>query len=215
MQPYFLPYIPYFQLIGAVDIWVNMDHTAFNKRGYMHRNALKNDLAIRVPLVGASQNSRTTEIGINLADKNWSKLQKSLQLQYGKSPFFNAAQNLLDKAVQADHGNLAAFNFELIRGIHEYLGMESKLVPSSTGLTQASREEGILEIVKSFSGTDYINAIGGQSLYDKAHFAEHGVNLHFLESTLPADDLKYSIFHHLCERSPQELKEMLNQFRMI
>ena len=38
MQPYFFPYLGYFQLIQAVDVWVNMDHAAFKKKGFMHKN---------------------------------------------------------------------------------------------------------------------------------------------------------------------------------
>ena len=42
MQPYFFPYIGYFQLIDAVDIYVNLDHVSFMKRSYMTRNSIKN-----------------------------------------------------------------------------------------------------------------------------------------------------------------------------
>lgn len=42
MEPYFFPYLGYFQLISAVDTYVNLDHVSFMKRSYMTRNKLKN-----------------------------------------------------------------------------------------------------------------------------------------------------------------------------
>ena len=43
MQPYFFPYLGYFQLINEVDVYVNLDHVSFMKRSYMTRNILKNN----------------------------------------------------------------------------------------------------------------------------------------------------------------------------
>ena len=50
MQPYFFPYIGYFQLIQSVDSYVNLDHVAFMKRSYMTRNVLKNEIPISIPV---------------------------------------------------------------------------------------------------------------------------------------------------------------------
>ena len=66
MQPYFMPYLGYFQLIEAVDVWVNMDHVSFQKGSYMNRNVVAEGAAIRVPLLGASQNKNTRETAIDL-----------------------------------------------------------------------------------------------------------------------------------------------------
>lgn len=79
MQPYFLPYLGYFQLIDAVDVWVNMDHAAFQKGRYMNRNVVAEGLSIRVPLIGASPNKNTRETEIDLHAREWQKQWKSLE----------------------------------------------------------------------------------------------------------------------------------------
>ena len=38
MQPYFLPYIGYWQLIGAVDAFVVYDNIKYTKKGWINRN---------------------------------------------------------------------------------------------------------------------------------------------------------------------------------
>ena len=47
MQPYFFPHFAYFQLISAVDVYINLDHVSFMKRSYMVRNRIKNDVRIQ------------------------------------------------------------------------------------------------------------------------------------------------------------------------
>ena len=42
MQPYFFPYIGYFNLINMTDIFVFLDNVQFNRRGWIHRNKLFN-----------------------------------------------------------------------------------------------------------------------------------------------------------------------------
>ena len=39
-QPYFLPYIGYWQLLNAVDIFVILDDVNYIRRGYINRNSI-------------------------------------------------------------------------------------------------------------------------------------------------------------------------------
>ena len=72
MQPYFFPYIGYFQLINDVDIYVNLDHVSFMKRSYMVRNTLKNNTQINIPVSNGSQNKICTEVNVLLSN-NYNK----------------------------------------------------------------------------------------------------------------------------------------------
>ena len=53
MQPYFLPYIGYFQLIEAADVFVVYDNIKYTKKGWINRNRmLRNgsDMVFSLPL---------------------------------------------------------------------------------------------------------------------------------------------------------------------
>jgi len=82
MQPYFLPYIGYFQLIKAVDKYVIYDDVNFIKGGWINRNRiLLNGSAfmINVPMQGASSSKKINEIEIGLnRDKILLKYQNIL-----------------------------------------------------------------------------------------------------------------------------------------
>ena len=80
MQPYFFPYIGYFQLIAAVDKFVIYDDVNYIKRGWINRNNIlvnNQSFLFSIPLISASQNSKINEIKIS-EDVNWkSKLLKN------------------------------------------------------------------------------------------------------------------------------------------
>ena len=84
MQPYFIPYIGYFQLIDSVDTYVNLDHVSFMKRSYMTRNVLKNNTPINVNVWGASQNKKCNEIYVNFENNYIPKFLKTLENLYSK-----------------------------------------------------------------------------------------------------------------------------------
>ena len=84
MQPYFFPYIGYFQLIDAVDIYVNLDHVSFMKSSYMTRNTLKNNTPISIPVIGGSQNKKCTEVIVKSDDKFVFSFPKTIHHLYSK-----------------------------------------------------------------------------------------------------------------------------------
>ena len=89
MQPYFFPYIGYFQLMQEVDLYVNLEHVSFMKRSYMTRNTIKNNTPINIPVSNGSQNKTCIEVKV-LSDNTWfEKFEKTLEYQYKKDIFYS------------------------------------------------------------------------------------------------------------------------------
>ena len=96
MQPYFMPYIGYWQLLASVDIYVIYDDVNYIKKGWINRNNIlvNNDKQLfTISLNGASQNKLINEITI--AD-DFTKLRKTITMAYHKAPYYNNIMNLLD-----------------------------------------------------------------------------------------------------------------------
>src|SRR5689334_20433966 len=91
MQPYFFPYLGYFQLINAVDKFISFDDVNFINRGWINRNRILvngNAMMITVPLTDSSQNKKINEISI--VDDKWrNKTLKSIEFNYKKAPQFS------------------------------------------------------------------------------------------------------------------------------
>lgn len=221
MQPYFFPYIGYFQLIHAVDTYINLDHVSFMKRSYMTRNTLKNNTPINISVSGGSQNKSCKEVTV-LADKKWfSTFSKTLETLYRKE--LNYA-SILKEIIEPWKNNIellnrplsiSEFNFSSIYYICEYLECTRRFY-SSAGITDKKKNEGLQDIAKHYKADTYINAIGGQKLYTKEDFASQGINLYFIKMGDVEFDNQYASILDLLFRYPKEhIKQQLTKYTLI
>ncbi len=222
MQPYFFPYIGYFQLIKEVDIYVNLEHVNFMKRSYMVRNKLKNDVPINISVSNGSQNKTCVEVK-SLSDELWfNNFEKTLYHLYKKEKNYNSIlENIILpwKNYVLNHKSypvsISEFNFNSISLICNYLNIKTKF-HSSLDITVKKRNEGLQEITKHFNCDVYINAIGGQSLYTKEDFKNNGINLYFIKMNDLTIDNKYSsILDLLFRYSKNEIEENLKKYELI
>ncbi|GAB3330353.1 WbqC family protein [Larkinella ripae] len=187
MQPYFLPYIGYLQLMKAVDKFILYDDVAFINRGWINRNRLLlngKDHLFTVPLKDASQNKRIRDVELGDDPKWRSKLLKTVEQAYRKAPFYTTVYPLLEKIVNLEAGTIAALIGGSLPVLNEYLGIQTEIVLSSTvyGNEDLKAQARILDICGREKATRYINPIGGQDLYDRQRFADEGVELFFIRS---------------------------------
>lgn len=164
MQPYFLPYIGYFQLIKAVDKYVIYDDVNYIKKGWINRNnILCNGQAhlFSISLRGASQNKLINEIEIS---DDFSKFRKMIELSYRKAPYFEEVFKLLNSIIDYPNKNLSLFLANSIKEICKYLSIDTEIIFSSEieKNNDLKGQEKILEICKILQAKTYINAIGGQ-----------------------------------------------------
>jgi len=182
MQPYFFPYIGYFQLIHSVDTYVNLDHVSFMKRSYMTRNILKNKTLINVNVWGGSQNKKCNEIYVNFENNYISKFFKTLENLYSKETNY---EEVLHHIILPEFINrkvtISEFNLNLIKRICWYLEIKTKILDTSEGFTNLKREDGLKSIIKQLNHNTYVNAIGGTSLYSKENFKNDNIDLKFIE----------------------------------
>lgn len=217
MQPYFFPYIGYFQLIHCVDTYVNLDHVSFMKRSYMTRNTLKNNTTININVWKASQNKKCNEIYVNFENNYIPKFLKTLENLYSKELHYETILNeiilpeFIDRKI-----TISKFNLNLIKRICNYLDIKTKIVDTSENLTKLKKGEGLKEITKHFNSKSYINAIGGQSLYNKEDFKNDNIELNFIEMGNVVFDNKYtSILDLLFRYNKEYIKEEITKYKLI
>jgi hypothetical protein len=186
MQPYFLPYIGYYQLMAAVDVFVVYDNIKYTKKGWINRNRmLQNgkDVMFSLPLKSASDSEWV--IGRELApDFKPDKLLSQLKGAYQKAPYFSETFPLLEQILRCEDRNLFGFLHSSIVSVKEYLGLNQQLVISSTIAIDHSlrSEERVIAICEALGARTYINAIGGTDLYSKEDFMRRGIELKFVKA---------------------------------
>ena len=227
MQPYFLPYIGYWQLLNAVDTYVIYDDVTFIKSGWIHRNRINvhgGAQFINVQMRGASSFSRICDIRVN-SDLRWrEKLLQTLTMAYRHAPRYAEAMSLAENIIMCRAEKLGDFLAHSLYAVAQYLHIDTHMIRSSEWGEAPSLhgEERVLDICRRFHATEYYNAIGGQELYDKGEFAENGIALYFLQS----DEIIYkqrrnaalsglSILDVLMENSVPQIQEFLLCYRLV
>ena len=197
MQPYFLPYIGYFQLIAAVDTFIIYDNVKYTKKGWINRNRLLlngRDAMFSLPL---KKDSDYFDIDKReLANEfNPNKLLNQIIGAYRHAPQFKETLPLIEKIIQIPEKNHFKFLYNSILQTCNYLDISTKIVASSSIPIDHSlqAQDKVLAICKSLNAKTYINAIGGIDLYKKEEFINFGVELKFIQSTL----LEYTQFNNV------------------
>lgn len=225
-QPYFIPYIGYWQLINLADVFVIGDDYHYIERGWINRNRiLQNGKAafFNIEIDHASSNKNIGEL--YLSDKyNSEKKLMQLRTVYRKAPQFEAGFELMRQILEFEGKNLADYLEHSLHCVCDYLGITTKIIRSSAvpGNAELKREYRIFHQCEYFGMDTYINAIGGRELYDYDQFRERGIKLGFLQT----GDIQYaqfgqefipslSIIDVIMFNSKEEIREMLNQYTIL
>src|SRR5882762_1494729 len=99
MQAYFFPYIGYFQLIAAVDLFIVYDNIKYTKKGWINRNRmLQNgkDAMFSLPLKSDSDYRHVRERQV-AADFNRDKFLNRIRGAYRRAPHFSETVALVER----------------------------------------------------------------------------------------------------------------------
>lgn len=227
MQPYFLPYIGYWQLLNTVDKYIIYDDVQYIKGGWINRNRiLVNNVEklITLKLEGASPNKLINEIEVSKDNIYKKKLLKTIEENYKKAPFFKDVYLMIEKIIMNNEKNLAKFIEFSLKEISSYLEIKTEILLSSS-LEKNNLLKGkdkVIEICKIMKANEYYNSIGGQELYSFDEFKENGIELKFLKT----GNIEYkqfknefvpnlSILDIMMFNSKEEIQKILGNYDLI
>jgi hypothetical protein len=188
MQPYFFPYIGYFQLINAVDEFIIYDNIKYTKKGWINRNRILSngkDSLITLPI---KKDSDFLDVVDRELPENWERERTNIINQivnsYRKSPHFDTAFDIIEKSMLCSKTNLFEFIHYGLLQINDYIGIKTKIIKSSDVPIDHSlkSKDKVIEICKNRNASVYINPIGGTGLYQKEEFKNSNIDLYFIKS---------------------------------
>ncbi len=196
MQPYFFPYLGYWQLINAVDKYVVYDDVTYIKGGWINRNNIllnNSSHLITLSLVNSSSFKNINEIEITRDSIKLEKLLKTIKVAYMKAPHYKEIMPIIEKLVRTNT-NIAKLNFNSIIEINKYLNIQTEILLSSQIKkdNKLKAQDKVIHINEILGADTYYNAIGGQTLYSKEIFKEKGINLRLLKM----NELRYKQFNN-------------------
>lgn len=225
MQPYFFPYIGYFQLLNSVDKYVIYDNIEYTKKGWINRNRILlngHDALITLPLEKGSDHLDIKERFIS-SGFNKKKMINQISEGYRKSPYYNTVMPIIENIITNTDNNLFNYIYNSVKEICKYLNIKTEIIISSTVEIDhfLKGQDKVIAFCKKLGAKDYYNAIGGQSIYTKDDFKKENINLQFLSSK-PIIYQQFSnefvpwlsIIDVMMFNTPEEINQMLSDYEL-
>jgi hypothetical protein len=186
MQPYFLPYIGYFQLLASVDQFIVYDNIKYTKKGWINRNRMLlngTDAMFSLPLKKGSDSLNVIEREL-APEFDRRKLLNQFKGAYGRAPQFALTYPVLERIMQHEETNLFHYIHHSIVQLCEHLGINTEIRVSSEILIdhELKGQDKVLALCKAAGAHTYINTIGGVELYAKGDFRNQGIDLQFIKA---------------------------------
>jgi hypothetical protein len=198
MQPTYLPWPGYFDLMDQSDVFVFLDTVQFEKRSWQQRNRIKTaqgELYLTVPVLG-SCHQPLAEVEINnhtdWRHKHWA----SLEMNYRKSPFWSHYGPMLQRIYEREWVRLVDLNIEVATQLAGALGIQAKLERTSQMPPLPGRKtEPLVALCRQFQADTYLSPRGSRAYLDsEVPFAEHGIALRFQAYAPPTYPQRYADF---------------------
>jgi hypothetical protein len=229
-QPFFFPYLEYFALIAATDHWVVFDTPQYVKLAWVNRNKVldspKGTKYITVPVHKHKFNLPTNQVRI-FEKQPWNKKIIAQLGTYKKiAPNYHKVINFLKHALNPDFVYLSELNIHTLSETCKYLGISFNFDVYSKMDIKVEKVNGPgdwgLGITKAMGYANYLNAFTGQKFIDKKRYQENGVDVKFLKFNFKPYHQRgntfepgLSIIDVMMFNSPEEIREMLNNYQLV
>jgi hypothetical protein len=230
MQPYFLPYLGYFDLLNIVDEWIVFDTPQYTKQGWLTRNRiLSPNLGWQYIVVPVKRHQAYRAINeMELSDQDWGGLILRQLIHYKRdAPYYDDVVSFLEGCFSGLSNNLAQVNTMLLRKVAHRLGIETPIhVLSEMGLTLPgpimSPGDWGWAIAEAVGASEFINRPGGAAFIDETGYRERGIKLIFQSFTSMTYscgayhqfELDMSIVDVMMWNSPEQIKRYLDTWRL-
>lgn len=227
MQPYFMPYIGYWQLMNVVDKYIIYDDVNFIRGGWINRNRILIDNQpkyFNIPMIGASQNKLINEVEVNTDQKLIKKNLRTIESAYKKAPYFDNVYPLLERIINCKKKVISEYIENSFIILCNYLDITTELIMSSSlnKNNNLKAQNKILDICRLLKCTEYYNSIGGKKLYSYNDFLKNGIELKFLETKYIEyrqfnNDFQsnLSIIDVMMFNSKKEINDMLLKYNLV
>jgi hypothetical protein len=186
MQPTYLPWLGYFDLIDAVDAFVLLDTVQFEKQTWQQRNQLRTHKGLEwitapVLIKGRfGQAIKDVELNdVTFVNKHLKQITHNYQKSKGFDRYFAEFSEIFQRA--ASRGSLCFLNVELIKWLCSKFGISTELVMASDLNAQGKRSELIVSILKALDSSAYVSPRGSADYItnDYPIFEKNGISIFY------------------------------------
>ncbi len=220
IQPSYIPWRGYFDLIRRSDVFVFYDDVQYDKHGWRNRNRIKTPQGLRWLTIPVHAKGNTLEHrAINeiemVAESGWNRAHlERLRHSYGKAPHYARYADVLEQLYVRNHALLADFTIESTIAIAGLLGIgDTRFVRSSDFHVSGTKTSRLLNLLRQIGATQYISGPSARSYIDEAEFAQAGITLEYItygyepyEQLYPPYESAVSVLDLLFMKGPESAR---------
>jgi hypothetical protein len=192
LQPLYLPWMGYFEMIAAAEVFVIFDHVPFARKSWQSRNRIKGpngEVMLNVPVEREHRGNPISGIRVNYSqgdplENHW----KTVRLSYGKAEYFAEHSGFLEEIYQRKPELLSNLNQQIISSVCKILGIGTPMVRSSTlSLSDENLRgtERVISVCKAAGITQLYDGAAAKGFLDTELMKREGVSIRFQEYKHP------------------------------
>ncbi|ABE54579.1 conserved hypothetical protein [Shewanella denitrificans OS217] len=230
MQPTYLPWMGYFDLIDIADKFVFLDNVQLERSGWQVRNRIRSsqgELMLRVAIATPKRFDETLIHQTQFVTGHpWRKKHlKSIQMNYQKAPYFAQVYPLLESLYQKDETSLSQFNISVINALCTFMGINTpRMLASELVDIEGIKDARLTSICKHLDADQYLSPLGAMAYIEQessgGDLGENGIDVFYHQFVHPQYTQVYdgfishlSIIDALFNLGPQNTVTLIRQFR--
>jgi hypothetical protein len=180
IQPNYIPWKGYFDIIHDVDTFVFLDDVQYTVRDWRNRNQIRlpggGKTWLSVPVVGG-RNQRIDSVAVDESQGWRRKHLEALRHSYGRAPHFEPYYSRFAAVLERPWPRLVDLDVALTEMVCDWLGCRRRFERASTLQASGSKDDRLIELVQRVGGDHYLSGPSARDYIVPEKFAAAGITL--------------------------------------
>ena len=199
MQPTYLPWIGYFDLMDRCDIFIFLDSVQFSRRSWQQRNRIKTPQGeqwLTVPVISKGlREQKISETHIDASADFQKKHLAAIHAVYAKAACYKKMKPSFEEALAKPYELLADLNIEMIQWTAKTLGIEKKTLRSSELKEEGKKAELLVSLCQAVGADRYLSAAGSKEYIEEDNlFEKANIELEYHQYEHPVYSQLHGVF---------------------
>jgi len=181
IQPNYLPWKGYFDIINEVDIFVFLEDVQYTKNGWRNRNKIKTPRGtewITVPVI-SDIHKKIFETKIDYS-QNWAKKhRKMIHANYAASEYYDTYNEKIFEIYNQKCETISELNIYAIKKISKILDINTEFINSTILDTCGIKDDKVIEICKQIGADEYLSGPSAENYIVNEKFEKAGITLDY------------------------------------
>jgi len=188
IQPNYIPWKGYFDIIHDVDTFIFYDDVQYTKNDWRNRNIIRGPTGtfwLTIPIPKSSVNLMINQVQI--VDSRWQKKHlMALKAGYSNSQYFDEQFELINSIYdEMTWSNLSSLDEYCITTISKILGMKVEFLKSSDFILKGDKKNRLMDLLQQVGADEYVSGPLGRGYLEEKQFESEGIKLIYKQYSYP------------------------------